>query len=70
MSPARRVWGRVLGVLSVLAGVLRLTEASFDGLLAIIARGLLFAACVAIVYVALEPFLSRHLPWTMISWSR
>jgi len=54
----------------MLAGVLRLAEASFDVVLAIVARGLLFAVCVAIVYVALEPFLRRHWPSTMISWSR
>jgi hypothetical protein len=62
--------GAVLGTLSVVGGVLRLNDASFDVLLAIVARGLLFGACVAVAYVALEPFLRRHWPWTMISWSR
>ncbi len=69
VAGAKRL-GAVLGVLSVVAGVLRSTEASFNVLLAVVARGMLLAVTVAIAYVALEPFLRRHWPTTMISWSR
>jgi tRNA A-37 threonylcarbamoyl transferase component Bud32 len=69
VAGAKRL-GAVLGALSIAAGALRSTEASFDVLSAVVARGLLLAATVAIAYVALEPFLRRHWPTTMISWSR
>lgn len=43
---------------------------SFNVLMAIVGRGLLLGAAVWVAYMALEPFLRRHWPSTMISWSR
>jgi len=59
-----------LGTLHVVAGLLRATLVSFTVLMALVARGLLLALAVWVAYMALEPFLRRHWPSTMISWSR
>ena len=56
--------------LHVVAGLLRATLVSFNVLMALVARGLLLGAAVWVAYMALEPFLRRHWPSTMISWSR
>jgi hypothetical protein len=60
----------VLCALHVVAGLLRGTLTSFNVLMALVARGLLLGAAVWVAYMALEPFLRRHWPSTMISWSR
>lgn len=60
----------VLCALHVVAGLLRTTLVSFNVLMALVARGLLIGAAVWVAYMALEPFLRRHWPSTMISWSR
>jgi hypothetical protein len=59
-----------LCALHVAAGLLRASLVSFNVLMALVARGLLLAAAVWVAYMALEPFLRRHWPSTMISWSR
>lgn len=60
----------LLGALHVVAGLLRATLLSLNVLMALLARGLLIGAAVWVAYMALEPFLRRHWPSTMISWSR
>jgi hypothetical protein len=60
----------MLCALHVVAGMLRATLLSFNVQMALVARGLLLAAAVWVAYMALEPFLRRHWPSTMISWSR
>jgi serine/threonine-protein kinase len=60
----------VLCALHVVAGLFRATVVSFNVLNALVARGLLLGAAVWVAYMALEPFLRRHWPSTMISWSR
>jgi eukaryotic-like serine/threonine-protein kinase len=60
----------VLCALHVVAGLLRATLVSFNVLMALVARGLLIGAAVWVAYMALEPFLRRHWPSTMISWTR
>jgi hypothetical protein len=59
-----------LCTLHVVAGLLRATLVSFAVLMALVARGLLLGAAVWVAYMALEPFLRRHWPSTMISWNR
>jgi hypothetical protein len=59
-----------LCALHVAAGLLRATLVSFNVLMALVARGLLLGAAVWVAYMALEPFLRRHWPSTMISWRR
>ncbi|MGH9143262.1 MAG: protein kinase domain-containing protein [Vicinamibacterales bacterium] len=56
--------------LQVAAGLLRAAVASLDVLMVLVARGLLVGAGVWIAYMALEPFLRRYWPSTMISWTR
>jgi len=60
----------VLCAMHVTAGLLRATLMSFIVLMALVARGLLLGCSVWVAYMALEPFLRRHWPSTMISWSR
>jgi hypothetical protein len=60
----------VLCALHVVAGLLRATLVSFTMLMALVARGLLIGAAVWVAYMALEPFLRRHWPSTIISWTR
>jgi hypothetical protein len=59
-----------LCTLHVAAGLLRATLVSFSVLMALVARGLLLGTAVWVAYMALEPFLRRHWPSTMISWRR
>jgi len=59
-----------LCALHVVAGLLRATVVSFNVLMALVARGLLIGTAVWVAYMALEPFLRRHWPSAMISWSR